>query len=395
MSVVKNPRMASRGIKNTRIEHREVDTAASAACVRSGAFALLLSVALLLLVPTWRAQPMYAALGEYLAQRVNLAGAMEDLDDDPVWRKYQVSNETAELMPIGQLREIGVDMAATDQSETTLQPKASAPPRNNQKVGIVGLKQPAPPLAPRATDKPTVPFKNQSGVAGIERPAPPSGLNVSESAPQPHPTAPSRSRHKAGIPVFTPAPPSLVHVTVTNIMGISEAPRILGALTKLNDSDILTRTRQVSNFFEFSLVRWLNKRNGYAFRNALTGICTQGELEAPPKGDNQAHFAPALTEEALMKCLTVHDARELARFELREVSNSIQLGGRIGPLVEIAPGSLPRGSVELYSATIAAQILLFFVVVYFAAFTREAVASRVFPAPGTLFALAPWGETTS
>jgi hypothetical protein len=48
-------------------EPTKVDMAASEACVRSGAFALLLSVALFLLVPSWREQPNYAALRLCLA----------------------------------------------------------------------------------------------------------------------------------------------------------------------------------------------------------------------------------------------------------------------------------------------------------------------------------------
>jgi uncharacterized membrane protein (DUF485 family) len=54
-------------------------------------------------------------------------------------------------------------------------------------------------------------------------------------------------------------------------------------------------------------------------------------------------------------------------------------------MIELSPGSLPREAIDPSIATLAAQILLFFVVMYFGAFSREAVASPTFPAPGTLF----------
>src|SRR5580658_2656599 len=105
------------------------------------------------------------------------------------------------------------------------------------------------------------------------------------------------------------------------------------------------------------------------------------------KGEKTADFVPVLTEEALLRCLTVHDVRELAHFEYPTISNPMELGGRIGPVIEMAPGSLPRGSLRPYFATLAAQVLLFFVVVYFGAFAREAVASAAFPVPGRSSAL--------
>ena len=165
-------------------------------------------------------------------------------------------------------------------------------------------------------------------------------------------------------------------------IGIPEAPRIVDSLIKLNDSEILTRTRQVSNFFNFSLVRWLNKRGALVYRNVLASKCTTKELELPHEGEKPAEFVPVLTEEALLRCLTVHDVRELAQFEYPTISNPMELGGRIGPVIEIAPGSLPRGSLGPFSATLAAQVLLFFVVVYFGAFAREAVASPAFSSTG-------------
>ena len=77
-------------------EPTKVDVAASDACVRSGTFALLLSVVLLLLVPSWREQPNYAALRRYLGDRLALASLVDGLDDNPLWQNYKASNSGAE-----------------------------------------------------------------------------------------------------------------------------------------------------------------------------------------------------------------------------------------------------------------------------------------------------------
>ena len=95
-------------------EPTKVDLAASEACVRSGTFALLLSVALLLMVPSWREQPNYAALRRYLAARIVLATLVDRLPDDPFWQKYKLSNPGAESMSIAELRDANVEVSRTE-----------------------------------------------------------------------------------------------------------------------------------------------------------------------------------------------------------------------------------------------------------------------------------------
>jgi hypothetical protein len=84
-------------------EPTAADRASSDACTRSGAFALLLSVVLLLLIPYWLDRPKRKALGEYLTNRLNLIIYLEKLDDDPVWQMYKDSHPTAESTSIAQL----------------------------------------------------------------------------------------------------------------------------------------------------------------------------------------------------------------------------------------------------------------------------------------------------
>jgi len=198
----------------------------------------------------------------------------------------------------------------------------------------------------------------------------------------PHPAAKNEAKH-AGTSGVKPLPPTQLSVTVVSVeVGIDELRRLVDAVSKLNDSDTLTHTRQVSNFFDFSVARWVNKRNTLLYRNVINNHCTMKQLEVPTKGNKPAQFIPALTQEALLNCLTLRDVRELAKLELPPISNPIELGGRVGSVIDVSPGSLPR---DPYSASLVAQGHLLFMLVYFGAFAGEAVSSAGFPAPGTLF----------
>ena len=79
---------------------------------------------------------------------------------------------------------------------------------------------------------------------------------------------------------------------------------------------------------------------------------------------------------------TLVDVRELARFEEPALSNPDPIGGSSGREIDLSPGALPR---EVYAASLVSDALLFFVIIYFGAFVREALISTGFPVPGTLF----------
>lgn len=84
-----------------------------------------------------------------------------------------------------------------------------------------------------------------------------------------------------------------------------------------------------------------------------------------------------------LKCLTFQDVQELARMEVPAFLGPPQLGEHVRPQIDVTLGSsLPH---DLYVASLLAQLLLFFMLVHFGAFVREAVSSPNFPAPGTLF----------
>lgn len=281
----------------------EVDMAASDACTRSGAFALLLSVALILLIPYLVERREEVALSQYISFRLNLLLRFEALDRNPVWQKYKTLNEAAESTSIAQLKEVSVPI--TFHSE---------------------------------------------------------GIGVATSGPKP------------------PAP--VTNLAITTDLPINEIPQIADYLGKLNDSQLLTLSRKVSKFFDYSVVRWVTRRNSLVYGNVVVHSCTGTGFEKPQAEKQSEYFVPAILADAQLKCLTLSDVRQLAQFELPTARNPPQLGEPVGREIDVSPGSMPR---DPYWASVLAQVLLFFVMMYFGAFVREAISSPTFPVPGTLF----------
>jgi hypothetical protein len=118
------------------------------------------------------------------------------------------------------------------------------------------------------------------------------------------------------------------------------------------------------------------------YANALTGVCQTSVLEVPRSSSKSAHYTPQLDTKAMYDCLTLHNVRDLAGFELPTFTNPSSMGRRAAQDVDLSPGSLPR---DPYMATIVDQILLFLVLAYFTVFAHEATALEGFPAAGTLF----------
>jgi hypothetical protein len=313
-------------------EPTKADEAASEACTKSGAVILLLFVALLLLIPYWTRRPMDIALGRYVAIRNELAISLDELQDDPIWQNYLASHPAAESMSIAQLVKLQVDETSISNAMT-------------------GKKPPG---------HPTVVVK-----------APTHGGSTGSGPPR-------------------PSPPTMLSVKVFGT--ISEMPPIADLLSELNDSDLLAQARQFSNFFDLSIYTWAIKRDDLLVQRVDAGACFggKGDPMVSYKGSGPAFFVPAIKKDALLSCFTLRDVRELAQFQLPKVSNPTQLGGSIGQTVEVTTGSLPH---DLYMASIVVQILLFFAIMYFAAFAREAVSSPSFPVQGTLFSAiskSPW-----
>jgi hypothetical protein len=296
------------------INRSKVDENASDSCTRSGAFALLLSLALFSTIPYWLQTRDDAVLGRYISLRLSLATAVDQLDDSVNWKNFKASNKEAESMSIAQLLKARVSTSLSGPSPTA----------SNVNPPATSDSKPQPPIA-------------------TLRPAPPTNLNVNAD--------------------------------------IFEIRQVADFLTKLDDSELLTVSRQASGYFNYSIYRWAYKRNSLFAQNLASPGQTvvignvEGEQSQPE------NFVPPVGK-GLLENLTVRDVRELAQFELPNISSTIKLGRIEDTNVELTPGSLPR---NLYAATLSAEVLLFFVIMYFGAFSREAVSSVAFPSPGTLF----------
>ena len=211
--------------------------------------------------------------------------------------------------------------------------------------------------------------------------APSGKSHVAKAQPTPSKSVENKTKQDA---TLVPAPPGPIHFSIE----IDTIHQIANYLRRLNDSKLLTKSRKVSDFHDYSIYSWAYKRNRLFWQNFLAEH--PNTVLAPNIGDrkeNTGTFVPALDEEQMLKYLTLHDVRELAQYELPKLTDPIKLGRRYGswgPVkeIEMVPGSLPP---NLYVAAIFADTLLLFVVMYFFAFTREAVSSAKFPAPGTLF----------
>ena len=241
-------------------EPTKFDAAVSEACTRSGAFALLISLVLIFLIPYWIGRPKEVALGQYLSARFNLAVTVDRLEDDPVFQRYKTSSEAAESTSIAKLIGLNVDMSAA---------QANAPKTTSNPVASQALR-----------DHPVV----NTAV----KPSPLSTVRRGRLA-APGPPGPVR---------FAPSP--AINLTVKILYTIDELPVIADLMGKLNDSELLALSRQDSNFFDASIVRWISKRNSLVFRNEMAGVCTPKVLEVPHEGRHSPYFVPALDGEALV-----------------------------------------------------------------------------------------------
>ena len=320
-----------------KIEPTKIDATASDSCTRSGAFALLLSMALFSLIPYWLWEPAEIAQSQYYSLRLSLIAAINQLDNSFYWQKYIDSHEAAEAMPIEQLLEVSFKEKQT----------------NNIKV------QSKPAVTPKYVNKQD-----------------------------------------------DKAPPAPYNFNVSIVGKLDCIHNISDLLSKLNDSDLLTKSRQTKGIFNYSIYRWALKRDSLINRNRhlsrpVTLIFNDAEVAKVPVKENMQFslkvqvksnkeeeekipedFVPAHNKEDLLKYLTLHDIRELANFELLKIDDTIKLAGRDGREITISPNQLPR---NLYMASIFLEVGLLFVIIYFGSFIREALSSAEFPVSGTLF----------
>jgi hypothetical protein len=272
-------------------------------------------LALFSLIPYWLQTKADIVVARYASLRLNLAFAINWLDDSVYWQKYKTSHPTAESMSMAELLDARIVISSN--AEGTNKPPSK--------------------------DAVTADNKTQQA---------------------------------------TLSAPSLIISTQVELPGVHESADFLG---KLNDSELLMTSRKVSNYYNQSIYRWINKLYSLIERNRANETSTPVVLFDPtPAGAEQPeNLIQTVRKEALLKYLTLADVRELAKFELPEIPpDTTRFASGLGKETDITLGSLPR---NLYMATLFAQALLLFVIVYFSAFAREAVSSAAFPVRGTLF----------
>ena len=321
------------------VEPTKIETSASDACTRSGVFALLLTVICFLLIPYWRDRKNEIALKRYVADRLNLATTVETIAEGPTWRNYIASHPEAVSIPIAQLLDKKVEMSR----------------------GLATIVNPDPSLGKDWKME----FRDQSHAQSGKL----------------------KKQHASVTAPVTPSPP-------TNLRAYADPgswlldymPQIAELLTDLNNPDVLSRSRRVSKFFDFSIVRWSRKRGNIIYRNAFSHVCTPTKeiesLEQDKKSAYDEFYVPRLNTDVMQSCLTFPDVQELAQFELPTLTNPTQLGSRNWTEIELSPGALPR---DPYMATLVVEILMFFALIHFGAYAKEAVSSSAFPARATLF----------
>ncbi len=293
---------------------KDLDAVTSQACTRAGAFALLISLALVSLSPNWIRQQNLIALGNYVTLRAELNITVEHLGQNPYWKIHLSKVPNAESQPLKQLLEVAIEMVGVGRS-----------------------------------------IKLDAGAS-------------------------SGATSTAGIAPRLEAPKNMR--LMTNIVEIFD---IVEILKNLNDSSLLTRGRNASSLADYSIYRWALKRNSMIQGNQTATPWLMEKFSPPALKRSQQlpeGYVPSVPSEDLINYLTVNDVRELAKSMPPIFDDGIRVADVREAPVEVSPGALPK---NLFWATLSAQLLLAFVIAYFAFFMREATSSAGFPAPGTLF----------
>jgi hypothetical protein len=308
-------------------EASKADIAASDACTKSGAFALALSVVLALLAVAWSQRSVDDAVGEYLVDRYTLSSAVERLNDDPFWKRWQAEHGIKSTIPFTKL------IGPVEDFYAPLDKPVTSPPDQ------------------------TVPIHT-------------SHSKVKNQGPQ------SKQSQRAFVPA---APIGLAGHVVTDI---SDVPQIANALIGLNKPDLLVRAAKYSNYFAFTIQFWNDRRYEFVGTSLQNGNCRIQPQQIHSIAQEGKPPAQLLDNDVFLNCLTLADVNTLASLDLPPINNPDQIGGHIGRDFDLSPGSLPR---DPYKATLAAEAILLVVLLYFWAHANEALSSPRSPVPGTLF----------
>jgi hypothetical protein len=358
---------------------KEIDKASSAACTKSGAFALGLSLVLLFLVHDWEKRPSELALGEYVADRMLLNMNLDQLDQDPAWRAYKSDHEDAEQVALGKLPEVFTysptpSSVPPDNSPPSKEPESTKPhadqgelEERKPRTVASGLALALPAFWVIAKVSPQIPPTSSPKIP----PSLPSG------SPQPNARSKFKSRGSRPAPKSA-APPAPTGLKASIVGPIPEVSEIVVLTKKLNNSELLTNASSYSNYFLFSISKWVQKERMLVWQEMLHNHCSSKPIDLPAKKGAPSQPDPTVVAD----CLSIQDWRELAAFEVPSTGSPDQIGGQFRRDVDVSVGGLPR---RVDEASFVVAALLIFTLLYFGAFLREATHSENFPARATLF----------
>ena len=296
-------------------------SAASAACTKAATFALLIALAQATLVWPWLGAKDDEAAYRYFGARLNLRAAVEGLPAAPAWQSYELDNPSADDQTLEMLSQAVHYQPPKSKSPTPLDPN---------------------PWGSMTQTKPGEIATTET----IAAPSPPTSLSV-------------------GAP-------------------IGEIGEIVGYLLELDDLAMLIAAARSSNSLAASTGRWNRLRMNLVNQGTVRASGPNAAVVFVPEAIAPSDVSPSpMGKGLLLSSLRLKDVRELAKFELPEVSSPRVREAQGGMQVEIfSPGALPK---SLGPATAISQCLLFAALTYFGAFARDASRTRGFPMPGTLF----------
>jgi hypothetical protein len=291
----------------------ELDIRCSDACTRAGLTALLISALAFSMLPFLARREALDALGKYIGLRLSLMSILDNLDSEPCWEELK-----------------------------SKQPSGQAPDtwRLSQLIEVECSSRPA-----TAEPQPT----------------------SADPSPDPPPQQETSTPSDEGI-----APATIVRL----VYPLPQLQDISDFLTALTDANLLSRARDASNHFNFSIYRWELLLSRLFMRNGgipVVHIFSQEKTERP----SHQYYS----REELLKYLTLENVQKLVAYELPKLSD---VESPIAQRRDFS-WSLMTPPFNLQIATMFAELVLIFALAYFWFFCREARRSETFLAPGTLF----------
>jgi hypothetical protein len=183
-------------------------------------------------------------------------------------------------------------------------------------------------------------------------------------------------KRKPSAPTFSaPSAPSALKL-ISNLWQVGE---IIDLLNKLNDGRLLAKARSHSPQFDRSIYRWEMLR----FRYYLKWLERQGIVAIQEASKELGEETATIPKNELPKALTIENVKELSDYEYPKFSDIEPLRKEISQIT-LPPLGVP---LSIFFATIILEFGLFFSIVYFRTYQREARLSESFPGPGTLFSV--------